>query len=205
MRKELICASIVIALAAAHVTALDRAQSTSAQQKPQVKTTPTAPLATPAEAKLIAEFDARVKAYAELRDKVDEGKARQTATKEPEKLTAQRDTLRANIQKARAGAKHGDIFSPHIQSLFKKLLNPAVKGKEGPENKNTIKEEKPAVWLRVNAPYPEDQPLSTVPPDVLMQLPALPKDIEYRFVQRHLLLYDSRASLIIDFIYNAIP
>ena len=134
------------------------------------------PLATPTEAKLIADFDARTKAYHDLRDKVDEGSARQTQTKEPEKLEAQRKALAANVQKARAGAKPGDIFTPEIQPLIKRLLKPAIKGTDGKENTNTLKEEKPMVALKVNAPYPENQPLSIVPPDVLLQLPKLPKD-----------------------------
>jgi len=163
------------------------------------------PLATPTEAKLLADFDARVKAYYDLRDKVDGGAARQTQSKEPEKIEAQRKALVANIQKARATAKPGDIFTPDIQPFIKKLLKPAIKGTDGQENKNTLKEEKPLVELKVNAPYPQDQPLSIVPPDVLLQLPKLPKDLEYRFIRKHLLLYDSRASLIVDFIFNAIP
>ena len=165
----------------------------------------TPPLATPAEAKLIADFDARVKAYYELRDKVDEGSARQTQSKEPEKIEAQKKALVANIRNARAAAKPGDIFTPEIQPFIKRLLKPAIKGTDGQENTNTLKEEKPSVQLKVNAPYPENQPLSIVPPDVLMQLPKLQKDLEYRFVKKHLILYDSRASLIVDFIYNAIP
>ena len=163
------------------------------------------PAAFDAEKKQIADFEARVKAYDDLRNKVDGGAAHQTQTRHPEKLAAQRDTLRANIQKARADAKPGDIFAPDIQPLFKRLLKPALKGSDGAENKNTLKEEKPIVELKVNAPYPENQPLSIVPPDVLMQLPKLPKDLEYRFIRKHLILYDSRASLIVDFIYNAIP
>lgn len=197
MRNELICAVLAITLAGAVVTAQVK--------DAQVKAQPKQPLATPTEAKLIAEFEARVQAYHDLRDKVDEGAARQTQTKEPDKLAAQRNTLRANIQKARANAKPGDIFTPDIQPLFKKLLKPKLTGTDGKENKNTVKEEKPLVWLKPNAAYPEDQPLSTVPPDLIMQLPKLPKDLEYRFVQKHLILYDSRASLVVDYIYNAIP
>jgi len=179
------------------VSSLPAAPVTAAQVKQ--------PLATPAEAKLLADFDARVKAYYELRDKVDEGRARQTQSKEPEKIEAQKKALAANIMKARAAAKPGDIFTPEIQPFIKRLVKPALKGTDGQENKNTLKEEKPLVELKVNAPYPQDQPLSTVPPDVLLQLPKLPKDMEYRFIRKHLLLYDSRASLIVDFIYNAIP
>jgi hypothetical protein len=163
------------------------------------------PAAFDAEKKQIADFEARVKAYDDLRNKVDGGAAHQTQTKHPERLTAQRDTLRAKIQQARADAKPGDIFTPDIQPLFKRLLKPALKGSDGAENKNTLKEEKPLVELKVNAPYPEKEPLATMPPDILKQLPIVPKNIEYRMVRKHLILYDARASLIVDFIYNAIP
>src|SRR4030095_8382329 len=122
------------------------------------------PLATPAEAKSLADFDARVKAYYELRDKLDEGAARQTQSKEPEKVEAQKKALAANIRKARATAKPGDIFTPEIQAFIRRLLKPAIKGTDGQENKNTLKEEKPLVEVKVNAPSPEKQPLSTLPP-----------------------------------------
>ena len=169
----------------------------SAQAKP--------PLATEAEAKMIADFDARVKDYDALRAKVDGGAARQTQTSDTEKLVAQRRALAANIQQARAAAKPGDIFTPDVQPFFKRLMKPALKGSDGAENTKTIKEEKPAVAMQVNASYPQGQPLSTVPPDVLVQLPKLPKDLEYRFVQRNLILYDAKANLIVDYILNAIP
>ena len=55
------------------------------------------------------------------------------------------------------------------------------------------------------AVYPENEPLSTVPPNVLMTLPPLPEDIEYRFVGRHVILRDARANLIVDYVANAIP
>jgi hypothetical protein len=84
-------------------------------------------------------------------------------------------------------------------------MKPALKGADGAENARTIKEEKPAVALQVNTPYPQGQPLSTVPPDVLLQLPKLPADLQYRFIQKHLILLDTRASLIVDYILNAIP
>ena len=65
----------------------------------------------------------------------------------------------------------------------------------------------PRIPFQVNAAYPKDVPLSTMPPDVLLSLPDLPKDkeIEYRFAGKHLLLYDAKANLIIDFMLNALP
>jgi hypothetical protein len=157
------------------------------------------------DATAIAEYQARVKAYNDLRNKVDGGAARQTQTDDPEKLVAQKQALATNIQKQRAGAKPGDIFTPDVQPLFRRLLKPALKGADGADNAKAIKEEKPVVPLKVNVPYPEKEPLSMVPPDVLKQLPPLPKDLEYRFIMKHLILFDARANLVVDVLPNAIP
>ena len=159
-----------------------------------------------ADAKLLASFTARVKQYDDLRAKVDGGRAHQKPTGDSAKLVEAKNALAANIQAARAGAKQGDIFTPDVTPLFKRLLKPALQGADGAENKAAIKDDSPGpMTLKANAPYPEKQPLSTVPPDVLKQLPPLPKDLEYRFVGKHLILYDSRASLIVDFMPNAMP
>jgi hypothetical protein len=158
-----------------------------------------------ADAKVLADFGERVKQYDALRNKVDGGPAKQTQTDDPGKLVAQKQALATNIQKLRAGAKPGDIFTPDVQPLLKRLLKPALKGTDGADNSKAIKEEKPAVALKVNAPYPEKEPLSMVPPDVLKQLPPLPKDLEYRFVMKHLILFDARANLVVDVLPNAIP
>jgi len=65
--------------------------------------------------------------------------------------------------------------------------------------------ESPArVDLVVNGKYPPNAPLSTVPPSVLLSLPKLPQGMEYRFVGRHLILFDSKANLIVDVLRNAI-
>lgn len=158
-----------------------------------------------ADATAIADFLKRAQQYHELRDKLDEGPARQAQTKEPEKLVAEKQTLSSRIQMARSGAKQGDMFTPDAQLLFKRLLKQVMKGADGAENKKTIREESPAITVKVNSPYPEKQPLSTVPPDVIKQLPPLPKDLQYRFVQKHLILFDSRANLVVDVLPNAIP
>jgi hypothetical protein len=87
--------------------------------------------------------------------------------------------------------------------VFKRLLRPEAKQ---PQTKEAMKEDKPVVVsFKVNGPYPDKQPVATVPPNVLAALPQLPKDIEYRFIDKHLILRDSRANLIVDYMLNAIP
>jgi hypothetical protein len=55
-----------------------------------------------------------------------------------------------------------------------------------------------ALPLPINGTYPTHQPLSTVPANVLAALPPLPEDVEYRFAQRVLFLFDTRAGVIVD-------
>ena len=88
------------------------------------------------------------------------------------------------------------------------LRPPLTKGTDAADNKATIKDDAPEpkdIPFKVNAEYPKDVPLSTVPPDVLRRCRALPEDIQYRFAGKHLLLFDAKANLIIDFMLNAIP
>jgi len=58
--------------------------------------------------------------------------------------------------------------------------------------------------FKVNGVYPKAQPLGSVPSNILATLPPLPEDLEYRFIEKHLILRDTRANLIVDYIPNAI-
>jgi len=44
-----------------------------------------------------------------------------------------------------------------------------------------------------------------VPPPVLLKMPQLPKELEYRFVGKNLVLLDSVANILVDFIPQAVP
>ena len=59
--------------------------------------------------------------------------------------------------------------------------------------------------LRVNDTYPEKLPLQTTPPTLLLNLPKLPEELDYRVVGNNLVLRDVEANLIVDFIPQAIP
>jgi hypothetical protein len=154
------------------------------------------------DAALLSDFKDRIDKYVELRNKADNSAAPLKKTPEPADIRAAQNALTERVGAARTGAKHGDIFTPEITAHFRRLLHPQLKDKG---NKQLIKDDNPGNFpFKVNAPYPEKQPLSTVPPEVLASLPQLPKDIEYRFVGNHLILRDARANLIIDYIPNAI-
>ena len=156
-------------------------------------------------AALFPDFVARVKAYDDLRDKLDNDTPRITETKDPAKIQAAMNALAAKIRAARGAAKPGDIFTLETRKGFRARLTPALKGPTGAKTRDTILDEAPNVPLVINAEYPKEQPLATAPVLVLEKLPQLPEGLEYRFIGKHMILRDSKANLIVDFIYNVIP
>lgn len=167
------------------------------QAKADVKVNP--------DAKTLQDFQARVEKYQDLHKSAARKGPSLKETGDPAKITQAQDAIASNIRAARKDARAGDIFTPEIRQVFRRLMYPELKGPEGVETKETIKEDAPsAVRLVVNATYPSEQPLPTVPPNLLASLPRLPENLEYRFVGKTLILRDVDANLIVDFIPNAI-
>ena len=150
---------------------------------------------------IVADFSARVWSYSELRSKLEQGLPPLTVTDDPAEIRSAVHALAQRIRVAREGAQEGEIFTPTISVEFRKVLLSEM-------NVNTwaaIMDDNPGEFSnQINGTYPEERPLSTVPPNVLAVLPRLPDDVQYRFVGRHLILLDTRASVILDRIPDAI-
>jgi hypothetical protein len=157
------------------------------------------------EALVLADFSKRIKAYMDVRNDVEKGAAEQKETSDPAKIRGAQVKLAERVRAARKDARPGDIFTPEIRAAFRRLMYPETKGAEGRETKAEMKEDAPtAVPLKVNANYPEGRPLPTVPANLLASLPQLPEALEYRIVDKHLILRDVDANVIVDYIPNAI-
>jgi hypothetical protein len=160
------------------------------------------------DAAILADFNARLDAYVRLRRAAAKDSLTLKETANPAEITAAQEVLAATIRNLRKDAMQGDIFSPQVAALFKRLMSPELKGAEGREAKQALLEEDgetAQVNLKVNATWPASEPLSTVPANILASLPPLPMDVEYRITgRRHLVLRDVGANIIVDFIYNAI-
>jgi hypothetical protein len=59
--------------------------------------------------------------------------------------------------------------------------------------------------VKVNARYPDSVPLTTIPPEVLQTLPKLTEDLEYRFVGDWLILLDTHAHVVVDYLEDVLP
>jgi hypothetical protein len=151
---------------------------------------------------IAADFTTRVQSYFDLRSELEKELPALTVTDDPAEI---RRTVRALAQKirvARAEARQGDIFTPAVSAKFRKVLILEMNTRTWA----AMMDDNPGEFsARINGSYPEQKTVSTVPPNILAALPRLPADIEYRFLGRHLILLDTRASVIIDRIPYAIP
>ncbi len=147
----------------------------------------------------VQDFLKRLEKYAELRNSLEKKLKKPGDKAKPEEIRTHQLALAELIRGARADAKEGDVLCPEAVKELKQILKSEFQGPGAKSAKATVKESAPPPFkCDVNRSYPADAPVSTMPPDLLLKLPELPEDIEYRFVGSHLILRDVRANIIVD-------
>jgi hypothetical protein len=154
----------------------------------------------------IAAFEKRVKEYANLREQLEDKMPKLAEKSTPEQIEAHKNAFEESVRTARTGAKQGDLFTSDIIGYIRTTIRDEFKGKDRQELRKLVLEaDTKGVPLRVNYPYPDSKELVEMPPTLLLRLPQLPKQVRYRFVNRHMLLVDRENGLIVDYMLNAIP
>jgi hypothetical protein len=128
-------------------------------------------------------------------------------TKDRKEIIERRSALAQAIREARPDARQGDIFTPEISEQFLAVIRGTLQGSSATDVRKTIRqgEPVPGVHVTVNSVYPENLPLTTVPPTMLRRLPRLPDSLAYRLIDHDFVLQDTEARLVIDFIPGALP
>jgi hypothetical protein len=150
-------------------------------------------------------FTRRVAAYAALQRKLSATLPALPDKATPRQIDDYQRSLGRLITEARRGARKNDVFGPDVPAIIRRNLAPLFKGPEGAKIRASIIDEPHPVVPAVNVRYPDEVPLSTMPPDVLRALPKLEEGLEFRFIDRHLILLDVKSHLIVDVIDNAMP
>jgi len=170
----------------------------------------------------LRKFQHEVEEYVELHQELLKRIPTVTASSTPEEIAAHRKKMTDAIRAERRESKQGEIFKPKVAAAFHQLLqkelatpqgpaileeirsgNPKVEGTPTKQNPNS--EAKTPVVVAVNGVYPPDAPVSNVPPSLLLRMPPLPDQVKYAFVGRALILRDTEASVILDFVADAFP
>jgi hypothetical protein len=152
-------------------------------------------------------FAERVAAYADLHQRVDAVFPPWTATNDVASIFGRRAYLAVAINSERPEAKQGDIFEPSAANALRGIVANALSEVDVEWMLQGLYEdcEMPAGYRpEVNTGYP---PWATheMPFVLLSALPALPAGIQYRLIDRDLLLWDVDANLIIDVLPDALP
>lgn len=197
----------VLVLSLAACAKADGTPPAQATSKPAVAPAPNeARPQSAAESKALADFTARVDQYVELHRRLEAKLPPLNDKMTPAALDKHQRDLEKMIRAERKDAKRGDIFTPEVEAVIKKLMLRVFGGPDGKQLKASIMDENPVgVKLAVNMRYPDEVPMSTVPPQILSSLPKLAEEIEYRFVGDRLILLDVHSHTVIDYIENALP
>jgi hypothetical protein len=171
---------------------------------------------------VLHEFAEEIREYVKLHRKLTEKIPPPEPTWSAQQIADRQRQMTVAIQNARREKKQGNIFEPETEAAFRNVLKREFAGPNGPamlheihsgnpktegvpQQRNPRSEPKKNFPLQVNTYYPDDAPLSSVPPSLLLHLPALPEEVRYRFVGRSLILRDTDANVILDFLRDVVP
>jgi hypothetical protein len=142
----------------------------------------------------LAEFNRRVHDYDSMRRRLEVGLPPLVVTTDADEIETFEHRLRERIRNAR-GSRRGQIFTHAMEGQVKRMMVARVDA----TTLAAIMEDGPGEFdVDINDSYPKKHSLATMPPNLLLTLPDLPKDLEYRFVGRHLIIRDARANLVVD-------
>jgi len=147
------------------------------------------------------DFVVRLDAYSELRRRLESQLPAVTVTDDVRQLRRARRSLAQAIRSARPGAVQGEFFTPAISAQVRLALAPLMDDAMCA----VIMDDNPGGFTHaIDGAYPDGKAFATMPGILLARLPELPADIQFRFIGRHLILYDVRANTIVDRMPDAI-
>jgi hypothetical protein len=156
------------------------------------------------DAEVVGDFEAKVKNYLDMRQKIAGDPP--GSSSDPARILARRQELANKVRVARAGAKQGEIFTPPVAEYFRHQIAASLAGPHGKEILVSLQHSEPVkMELQINESYPQNVPLQSTPPTLLLNLPPLPDHLEYRILDRELVLRDADANLVVDYVPNALP
>jgi hypothetical protein len=153
----------------------------------------------------LREFGERAKAYLALRTKLAGEVPPASSAATPDQIAQHQEQLAAAIRRARRDAQQGDIFTPPVVPQFRTIIRHDLQSRDIRDALAVMQEVPLTLTLHVNAPWPADAPRAIMPPRLLANLYPLPEGLEYRFIDRHLVLLDSDANLMVDYILDVVP
>lgn len=158
------------------------------------------------QAAIVADFQKRIESYMKLHKAAAGQLPALKSTASQAKILEYQHTLATRIVAARPHATRGEIFTRPIAAEFRRLIRTTMTGSRAGRIRSSLQRGASVKSnVEVNHPYPAVIPVETTPPSLLLNLPKLPTELEYRVVNHDLVLHDVKADLVVDFVTEAVP
>lgn len=156
----------------------------------------------------IQQFEGNVDRYMVIKRQAAAAVAAPPASTRPHAILARTHALAAAIRTLRPAARPGDIFAPDARTAFRFLIARSMAAHGDTTARMLARANEDLVlcdiWPEVNEPFPWQRG-AMMPPYLLAALPALPAGLQYRIVERDLILLDLDANLVVDILKDALP
>lgn len=160
------------------------------------------------DAQALDDFNTRIEAYISIHHQAEQESGvvpDPQALDSAKEIASRKRTMARRISMLRTKAHEGDIFTPELKAFFTHALDSAYQANpQAFSAALTCVPETEERTVAVNAVYPEHLGYSVMTATMLRHLPALPRELEYRIVNRDLIIRDREANLIIDVMRNAV-
>lgn len=151
-------------------------------------------------------FNDRVQGYVRLHHKAEDSfhLPHLKPTGSVRKIQQRQRAMAQHIRALRKNAREGDIFTPEVSAYFERSLAAAYR--QNPEGilANLVCLSDTDLTLQPNDVYPATWEYNPLPPTILLHLPRLPGELEYRIVDKDLVLLDVEADMVVDVLRNSI-
>jgi hypothetical protein len=160
------------------------------------------------EERVLRQFDQGVNQYIRLHRRLERSLPPEHLFGDSEDMFLTTAALHEALVEARPNAHEGTIFTPAVASVLTVRLERAIA---------SLGRTPAEVWIAMNRGYlsgvPEIRVNDRFPPiryahvwpALLDALPALPDELQYRFVDRDLVVVDIHADLVVDILRDALP
>ena len=158
------------------------------------------------DAATMQDFSRRVGDYVKLHNTARAEVHGLKQTSSPQAILDYEHRLAHRIREMREGAAQGNVFTPEIATGFRRLIATTMQSPDAARIRATLQNGSPVQFgvLRVDHTYPAGVAFQIAPPSLLLNLPPLPREVEYRVVGHNLILRDVDANIIVDWVPNAI-
>ena len=110
-----------------------------------------------------------------------------------------------HIRELRASEHDGVIFTPEVEAYFTRALASAYQANsEGILASLACVSDVVEKKLAANDVYPETWNYNAMPSTILLYIPQLPAELDYRIVNRDLIIRDVEADVIVDVLRDVI-